>query len=87
MLAFLSITILFIYITGSLKFTDFNHAKSVAYNLLYIMGDIYGDGSSNSKGFTFTSPSADYSGEPLVYRGRDVIHESFALCRLDVCRN
>ena len=87
MLAFLSITILFIYITGSLKFTNFHHAKSVTYNLLYIMDDLSGDGSSSCKGFVFTSPSADYSGEPLVYRGRDVIHESFALCRLDVCRN
>ena len=87
MLAFLSITILFIYITGSLKFTNFHHAKSVTYNLLYIMDDLSGDRSSNSKGLTFTSPSADYSGEPLVYRGRDVIHESSALGRLDVCRN
>ena len=87
MLAFLSITILFIYITGSLKLTNFHHAKSIAYNPLYIKDDLSGNGSSSSKGFIFTSPSADYSGEPLVYRGRDVIHESSALGRLDVCPN
>lgn len=68
MLAFLSITILFIYLTGSLKFTNFNHAKSVAYNPLHVMGDMAPD-SGNSRGFTLSGPSADYTGNPWFIGG------------------